>query len=151
MLEEKFDPTINFDLKTNFDFFWPNKLGFLHGMSVKFGLWTFHKLKKGRKILTLLTFGCPNYDKTIVLWRINMTVKQWRKKLGCHNHDHVLLTFFWSFVQGRLKTFRHLSVSRHFCMTEKGVMTELIINDNVFRSFQEKFGRRPKNLQKNYF
>ena len=25
-------------------------------MSVKFGLWTFHKLRKGRKILNLLNF-----------------------------------------------------------------------------------------------
>ena len=29
-------------------------------MSVKFGLWAFHKFRKGRKILTLLTFGCPS-------------------------------------------------------------------------------------------
>jgi len=31
------------------------------GISVKFGLKTFHKLLKGRKILT---FGCPTYDFT---------------------------------------------------------------------------------------
>jgi len=33
-------------------------LGFLHGMSVKFGVWTFHKLSKRQKILT---FGCPSH------------------------------------------------------------------------------------------
>jgi len=33
-----------FDLMTNFDFFCSNNLGLSHGMSVKFGLWTFHKL-----------------------------------------------------------------------------------------------------------
>jgi len=36
-------------------------LGFPHGMSVKFGLWTFHELLKRQKILTLLSFGCPSY------------------------------------------------------------------------------------------
>ena len=50
MLQEEFDLTMNFD------FFGPNNLGFLHGMNVKFGLWTFHKLRNGRKILSLLTF-----------------------------------------------------------------------------------------------
>jgi len=44
VLQEKIDPTTNFDLMINFDFFWPNNLGFPYGMSVKFGLWTFHKL-----------------------------------------------------------------------------------------------------------
>jgi len=43
VLQENFDLTINFDLMINFDFFGPNNLGFPHGMSVKFGLWTFHK------------------------------------------------------------------------------------------------------------
>jgi len=38
VLQEKFDPTINFD------FFLPNNLVFPHGMSVKFGLWTFQRL-----------------------------------------------------------------------------------------------------------
>ena len=32
------------------DFFWPNSFGAAHGISVKFCLWTFHKLKKHRKI-----------------------------------------------------------------------------------------------------
>jgi len=31
-------------------------------MSVKFGLWTFHKLEKRQKKFTLLAFGCPNHD-----------------------------------------------------------------------------------------
>jgi len=44
VLQEKFDPTMNFDLIINFDFFLPNNLGFPHDMNVKFGLWTFHKL-----------------------------------------------------------------------------------------------------------
>jgi len=51
VLQEEFDPTINFDLTINFDFFWPNNLKFLHGMSMKFGLWTFHKLRNGRNFL----------------------------------------------------------------------------------------------------
>jgi len=59
MLQEKFDPTINFDLMINFDFF--DLLGFPHGMSVKFGVWTFRELEKSRKILTLLTFGFPSH------------------------------------------------------------------------------------------
>jgi len=33
----------------NVDFFWPNNLGYPHGMSVKFGLWTFHKLETTEK------------------------------------------------------------------------------------------------------
>jgi len=44
VLQEKFDPTINFDLMINFDFFGLNNLRVAHGMSVKFGLWTFHDL-----------------------------------------------------------------------------------------------------------
>jgi len=35
-------------------------MGFPHGMSVKFGLWIFMNFQNGRKILTLLTFGCPS-------------------------------------------------------------------------------------------
>ena len=46
----------NFDLTIKFDLFWPNNLGVAHGISVKFGLWTFHKLWKGRKFLTSLTW-----------------------------------------------------------------------------------------------
>jgi len=49
----------------NFYFFYPNNFGFAHGMNVKFGLWTFHKLWKSRNILSLLTFGCPNYSHSV--------------------------------------------------------------------------------------
>ena len=44
----------------NFVFFWPNNLGFPHCMGVKRGLRSFINFKKGRKILTLFTFGSPN-------------------------------------------------------------------------------------------
>ena len=37
-------------------------MGFPHGMNVKFGLWTFHKLYNSRKFLTLLSFGSPNHN-----------------------------------------------------------------------------------------
>jgi len=33
-----------------------------HGISVKLGLWIFHKRLKTQKFLTLLTFGCPCYN-----------------------------------------------------------------------------------------
>jgi len=39
----------NFDLMINFDYFLCNNLGFPHGMSMKFGLWTFHELSKRQK------------------------------------------------------------------------------------------------------
>jgi len=35
------------------------------GISVKIGLWTFHKLLKKQKKLTLLTYGCPSYERGI--------------------------------------------------------------------------------------
>ena len=41
-------------LQENFDFFWPNNLGCPSGMSVKFGLWTFHELPKRQKNFWLL-------------------------------------------------------------------------------------------------
>ena len=44
MLQEKFDPTINFDLIITSDFFGLNNLAFPHGMSVRFGLKTFQNL-----------------------------------------------------------------------------------------------------------
>jgi len=44
VLQDKCDLLINFGRMINFDFFLPNNLGVVHGMSVKFGLWTFHKL-----------------------------------------------------------------------------------------------------------
>jgi len=44
VLQENFDLTMNFDIMIYFDFFSPNNLRFPHGMSAKFGLWTFHKL-----------------------------------------------------------------------------------------------------------
>ena len=52
----------------NFIFFWPDNLEFPHDMSVKFSLWTFHKLKNGRKNLTLLTFGCPTDNLMHLFW-----------------------------------------------------------------------------------
>ena len=63
MLQDKFDLPIYFDLMINFDFFdliaWTVFFfidkKFPHGMSVKFGLWTFHEF---------LTFSCPNYKAT---------------------------------------------------------------------------------------
>jgi len=36
-------------------------LGVAHGMSVKFGLWMFYKLKKGRRISTLLAWFPSSY------------------------------------------------------------------------------------------
>jgi len=49
----------NFDLMINFDFFWPNKFRVAHGISVKFGLWTFHKLLKRWKNFDLVDFWLP--------------------------------------------------------------------------------------------
>jgi len=45
--------------------FLPNKFGVAHGINVKFGLLTFRELQKGRKIWTLLTFGCPRNKDSI--------------------------------------------------------------------------------------
>jgi len=42
--------------------FLPNNLGFPHGMSVKFGSWTFHKLKKRQNIFDFIDFWLPTYD-----------------------------------------------------------------------------------------
>jgi len=56
LLQENFDLTINFNLMINFDFFLPNILGFPHGMSVKFGLWTFHELSKRQKNFDFIDF-----------------------------------------------------------------------------------------------
>ena len=64
--KKSFDPAIHFDLMINFDFFWPNNLGFPRGVSVEFVLWTFPKLCKRQKNLTLLTFDCPNYKKILL-------------------------------------------------------------------------------------
>jgi len=36
-------------------------LEFPHGMSVKFGLWTFHKLSKRQKIFDFIYFWLPLY------------------------------------------------------------------------------------------
>jgi len=54
----KFGLTINFDLMINFDFFWPNNVGIVHGTSVKFGLWTFNKLKR-QKNFDFIDFWLP--------------------------------------------------------------------------------------------
>ena len=59
MLQEKFDPTMNFDLMICFDFFWPNNVGFPHDMSMKFGLRTFHKLLKRQKKFDCIDFWLP--------------------------------------------------------------------------------------------
>ena len=59
LLQENFDLTINFDLMLNFDFFWPNNFGVVHDISVKFGLWTFHKLLKLQKIFDFIDFWLP--------------------------------------------------------------------------------------------
>jgi len=54
------------------------------GISVKFGLKTFHKLLKGRKILT---FGCPTYDFT-------------HKKYETPNQkNYKTCQIFWGFAQ----------------------------------------------------
>jgi len=55
----KVDPTINFDLIINFDFFGTNNLGLPYGMSVTFGLWTFHKLLKRQKNFDVIDFWLP--------------------------------------------------------------------------------------------
>jgi len=68
----------NFDLMTNFDFFWPNNLGFPHGMSVKLGLWTFHELWKWRK----------NFDFIDFWWALGLGIV--RIVMG------FLATWFWS-------------------------------------------------------
>jgi len=52
-VQEKFDQTLNFDFC-----FWPNNWEYPHRMSIKFGLWMFHKLWKKQKKFTLLAFGC---------------------------------------------------------------------------------------------
>jgi len=44
-------------------------LGFPHGMSVKFGLWTFHELSKRQKNFDFIDFGCPsNYIFDFLAW-----------------------------------------------------------------------------------
>jgi len=39
--------------------FWPNHFGVAHGISVKFGLWTFHKLLKRQKKIDFTAFWLP--------------------------------------------------------------------------------------------
>jgi len=52
----------NFDLTINFDLFSPNSLGFPHVISMKFRFCgRFMNFISDRKILTLVTFGCPTY------------------------------------------------------------------------------------------
>jgi len=51
---------MNFDLMINID---PINLVFPYYMSVKFGLWTFHKLWKRQKSFDFIDFGWPNRDK----------------------------------------------------------------------------------------
>ena len=43
----------------NFVFFLPNNLEYPHGMSVKFGLWTFHELSKRKKNFYFIDFCLP--------------------------------------------------------------------------------------------
>ena len=45
----KISPNDKFWSNDKLTFFWPNYWVFLHGMSVKFGLWTFHKLQNRQK------------------------------------------------------------------------------------------------------
>jgi len=58
-----------FDLMMNFDFFWPNNLGFPRSMSVKFGLWTFHKLWNKQKNFEFIDFWLP------YLWQMKHSIK----------------------------------------------------------------------------
>jgi len=44
--------------QTHYDYR-PNNLEVAHGMSAKFGFWTFHKLKKKRKNFDLIDFWLP--------------------------------------------------------------------------------------------
>ena len=44
---------------TNFDIVWPNNYGVAHGMGMKFGLWTFHKLLKRQKNCDFIDFWLP--------------------------------------------------------------------------------------------
>jgi len=59
VLQDKFDLTVIFDLMINFEFFLPNNLRVAHGTSVKFGLWTFHKLLKRQKNFDFIEFWFP--------------------------------------------------------------------------------------------
>jgi len=43
----------------NFDFLLPNNFGMAHGISVKLGLWTFHKRFKTQKIFDFIDFWLP--------------------------------------------------------------------------------------------
>jgi len=40
-------------------------MGFPHGMSVKFGLWTFHKLCKTQKNFDFIDFWLPNHSASL--------------------------------------------------------------------------------------
>jgi len=56
--------------------------------------------------------------------------------------EHALALSMTSFVRNGLKTFWHMFLLGHFCMTEKIIMIELAL---FFRSFQIKFSQRSKN------
>jgi len=56
MLQEKFHPSIHFDIMINFDFSLTYNLGSPHDISVKFGFGRFTSFEKSRKILAS---GCP--------------------------------------------------------------------------------------------
>jgi len=43
----------------NFDFFQPNNFGVAHGISMKFGLWTFQKLLRKQKNFDFIDFWLP--------------------------------------------------------------------------------------------
>jgi len=62
VLQQKSDQITNFDLLINCDFFWPNNLGFPHGMSAKFGLRTFHKLQKLQTNFDFIDFWLPYWS-----------------------------------------------------------------------------------------
>jgi len=54
------DPIVNFDLMINIDLFWPNNFGIAHISARNLVCGRFMNYEKGRKNLTLLTFGCPS-------------------------------------------------------------------------------------------
>jgi len=55
----KFWPNDKFWPKDKIWLFWSNKFGVARGISVKFSLWTFHKLLKKQKIFDFIDFWLP--------------------------------------------------------------------------------------------
>jgi len=78
LLQEKFDYNDNFWPNDKCWLFWPKNLGFPHSMSVKFGLWTFHKLWKRQNNFDFVDFWLPYssllwYRSRYETWQPNIT------------------------------------------------------------------------------